>query len=76
MAFLTSEEVCKRSEEFVMRLEDGTIKKFLLRNHGPEFKGAHEELHLDRFIRYIGSASYLMMKCREGQYYGKKYYGI
>lgn len=40
---------------FVRNIENGTIKRKCLPNHGEKYSGAREELSLYRYKRYLGS---------------------
>lgn len=75
MAFVNRENTQQQGTLFVQNLEDGVFKKDYLINHGIEFMGNCEELTLDSFTQFIGSASYAMMRRRIGKYSEVKYYG-
>ena len=43
------------ASSFVQNIENGTIKRKCLPNHGEKYSGAREELSLYQYKRYLGS---------------------
>lgn len=56
----------KRASLFVDRIENGTIQKRYLTNHGFEYTNGPEGIAEMRFNRYIVSCGYRLMKMHIG----------
>ena len=57
-------KVSERAKLFLKRIEDGTIQKNHLVNHGEDFTKGPEGIACMRFNRYIGSCGYQLMRHR------------
>lgn len=66
--------ISERAKLFISRIEDGTIQKRHLPNHGDDYTNGPEGIATRRFDRYIVSCGYRLMQNRIGME-KNKYYG-
>lgn len=53
-----------RAKQFINRVDDGTLQKRYLPNHGFDYTNGPEDIARMRFNNYIGSCGYRLMKHR------------
>ena len=62
-------------EKFVMKLENGELKKDFRTNHGDDFTGGSEALQMYYFRNYLYSCSTILMDERIKNTARRGYYG-
>ncbi|MDE6252007.1 MAG: hypothetical protein K2M78_05110 [Lachnospiraceae bacterium] len=62
----------EKGEKLIAAIKEGKIKKDNRTNHGKDFYEGYEQLHKERFHRYLGSCSRYLdnQRLKERVYYG------